>query len=178
MPNWDTWQMRDPDAPNSAHRSEYPDRLWLTDYNEPPPADTGLYAISNAHGTLPPFWIYRNVTVPKIPAPTGPATGPGQESPDEGGLEKRLPTYIEMYGGNWCSNYRVQIWAPRSWQCYGAWTATTIISVYIPSWTYGDIYNVYWDHDCTDYQQQLFQFSGCFTSQYFFWSIFPCNVCS
>ncbi|PGG96624.1 hypothetical protein AJ80_09803 [Polytolypa hystricis UAMH7299] len=166
--------MLNPGSPTLEQRSTYPDRLWVEDHDEAPPTDTGLYAISNANGTLPAFWIHRDVTVPQLPKDI--SVIPIDTTTKI--LEKRLPSYVNVYGGGSCTNYRAQIQNPQSGQCYGAFTSYSVISIYIPSTNTGDIFNLYGDDSCQSYLLQLYQFVGCYTSPWYFWSFFPCNICS
>jgi hypothetical protein len=169
--------MSDPGSPTIEQRSEYPDHLWLTDHDEAPPTDIGLYAISNANGTLPAFWLYRNITIPKRPPPAHLPVGPGPEKRGNGDLEKRLPSFVNLYGGNYCLTFQTQIQSPQNGECYGNFMFGAMLSMYIPSYTTGDVYNIYSDQSCTQYLQQLYQYVGCFTADDHFMSFFSCNVC-
>jgi hypothetical protein len=171
-------QMDSPGTPTPEHRSAYPDRLWLSDYDEAPPTNTGLYAISNANGTLPAFWFYRELNVTQLPVGSEVISIETKNATDALKIEERLPNYVNVYGSNGCNRFRAQIESPLNGQCYGSFTQYSIISMFVPTYTTGDIFNIYQDDSCQQYLFQLHEFVGCFTSTIYFYSFWPCNVCT
>ena len=164
-------QMHNPGTPTLEQRLAYPDRLWIVENDEPPATNGSRYAISNANGTLPAFWSYRGSAGKK--SPSGNET---QALP----LQKRLPTYVNVYENIGCVNWQAQILNPTSGQCYGDLAQTSIQAIYIPSATTGDIFNIYLDDSCMEYWYQLQEYIGCFSAPpaVTFFSIYPCNVCN
>jgi hypothetical protein len=142
--------------------------------------NTGFYAISNDLGAVPAYYRLRegNKTYP-LPDHIDASATSMPSVAEVSTLEKRLPSYVTIYARDDCasSSYLGTIINPRSGQCYGEFFNQAPQSLYIPSSLPGDIFNIYYDQSCQNYQNQLYQYRGCFTPNGNFNSIWPCNVC-
>ncbi|KAJ2978071.1 hypothetical protein NQ176_g4019 [Zarea fungicola] len=114
--------------PTSELRAANPDRLWYFDHQDAPDnTEETWWALSNENGNSPAFWT---AIAPFNLTDAVPSDTVNGEAPDS--LERRLPSYIDFYKNNRCSDG----------------SAYNGQSIEIPSVQPGDILAIHSTRDC------------------------------